>query len=368
MTWDFTKPMTGGPTDRGFDSYFGVDLPNLPPFTFIRNNRVVTQPSEPFEPDPDEGDFLPNNFRGAPAAPGWRMQEILPRITEHAVKHIHDRAKHDQPFFLYFPMTSPHTPVVPTKSFRGKSGIASMADFVMETDWSAGQLIQAVDKAGIAENTIVIFTADNGHAPQGWDDLVEAGHRPSGPYRGRKGDIWEGGHRIPLVIRWPNQIAAGTQSNQLVCLTDLFATCADVVDQPLPINGAEDSISFLPSALGKPNPRCRTGLVNHSNMGEFAFRDGPWKLVYRMSGKNLEHSRDKPTIAELYHLDADIAEQTDVRSQHPDRVARMTEALRRLIQRGASREGLQRSNDAAVQFDSIQRQRWAAAISADSDR
>ena len=163
LQWDFTKPIHGGPTRRGFDYYFGVDLPNLPPFTFIENDRVVTQPTAQYKYDPSEGVVLPRGFVGAPMAPGWRLDAILPEITRRAVQQIHDRAKQDAPFFLYFSMTLPHEPVVPSKHFRGKSGIAPIADFVMETDWSAGQVIKAIDDAGIAEDTIVIFTADNGH-------------------------------------------------------------------------------------------------------------------------------------------------------------------------------------------------------------
>jgi len=232
LEWDFTGAVRGGPTHRGFDYYFGVDLPNLPPFTFIENDHVATQPTERYKLDPSEGIVLPKGFVGAPIAPGWRFQEILPEITRRAVQQIHDEARRDAPFFLFFSMTSPHEPVVPSADFRGKSGIAPIADFVMETDWSAGQVIEAIDDAGIADDTIVIFTADNGHSHYtGWEQLVEAGHMPSGPYRGHKGDVWEGGHGVPLVVRWPKRIAAGQSSNHMVCLTDVFATCADVGEQ-----------------------------------------------------------------------------------------------------------------------------------------
>ncbi|MDA0284046.1 MAG: sulfatase-like hydrolase/transferase, partial [Planctomycetota bacterium] len=193
LEWDFGKPMRGGPTQRGFDQFFGVDLPNLPPFTYIENDRVSPLPTARYVHDVSEGVVLPTHSVGAPMAPGWRMQDILPEITRRAVRHIHDRAKRDEPFFLYFSMTSPHEPVVPSKDFQGKSGIAPIADFVMETDWSAGQVIKAIDAAGIADNTIVIFTGDNGHSHYtGWEQLVEAGHMPSGPYSGHKGDVWEG--------------------------------------------------------------------------------------------------------------------------------------------------------------------------------
>ena len=150
LQWDFTKPMRSGPTQRGFDYFFGVDLPNLPPFTWIENDRVAIQPTATYKFDPSEGVVLPKHSIGAPMAPGWRMQEILPEITRRAVQHVHNRAKQNKPFFLYFSMTSPHEPIVPSKNFRGKSGIAPIADFVMETDWSAGQVIKAIDEIGRA--------------------------------------------------------------------------------------------------------------------------------------------------------------------------------------------------------------------------
>jgi arylsulfatase A len=359
LTWDFTKAIQGGPTDRGFDYYFGVDLPNLPPFTFIENKHVFIQPTEKYKTVPTDGEYLPTHSLGAPTAPNWRMQDILPEITRRAVRHIHQQAKHDKPFFLYFSMTSPHEPISPSKNFQGKSRIAPIADFVMETDWSAGQVIKAIDEAGIAENTVVIFTGDNGHSHYtGWEKLLKAGHMPSGPYRGHKGDVWEGGHREPLVVRWPNRIGAGTSSDQMVCLTDLFATCADLAGAALPADGAEDSFSFLSSLLGGKQAGGRTTLINHSNHGEFAYRDGPWKLVYKLSGRNLRESRGKPTIAELYNLSTDVGEKNDLFEQRPEVARKMIEGLRALIERGVSRAGIESSNDTSVRFETTQTKRW----------
>lgn len=360
--WDFTKPIKGGPTERGFDYFFGVDLPNLPPFAFIENDRVTALPTEKFELDHSEGIVLPRGFVGAPTAPGWRMQKILPQITQRAVQYIQDQSQKDSPFFLYFSMTSPHEPVVPSEKFRGKSGIAPIADFVMETDWSAGQIIQAIDKSGLTDNTVVIFTADNGHSHYtGWNELIKAGHQPSGPYRGHKGDIWEGGHRVPLIVRWPKHIEPDTQSNQMVCLTDMIATNAEIVGVELPSVGAEDSISFLPALLKKENKNPRRSLVNHSNHGEFAYRDGPWKIVFKMRGKNLQHSRGKPTITELYNLNSDIGEKIDLSKQHPEIVKKMSDDLQKLIDKGSSRAGQKSANDTKVRFDISQEVRWGPA-------
>ncbi len=363
LEWDFTKPINGGPTERGFDEFFGVDLPNLPPFTWIENDRVAILPTDEYKHDTSEGIVLPKNFVGTPMAPGWKMQAILPEITRRAVQHIHHRSKEKTPFFLYFSMTSPHEPVVPSEQFRGKSGIAPIADFVMETDWSAGQVIKAIDDAGIADNTIVIFTADNGHSHYtGWKDLVDAGHMPSGPYRGHKGDIWEGGHRVPLVVRWPQHILANTSSDQMVSLTDLYATCTDIIGAELLQDGAEDSLSFLPALLTKTNNNARASLVSHSNHGEFAYRDGPWKLLFRKSGRNVPQSRGKPTIAELYNLKTDIAEQNDLTQEHPEVVERMTAKFKALIASGTSRVGQQAANDTDVRFEITQTERWGPAL------
>ena len=358
LPWHFHRPIPGGPTERGFDSFFGVDLPNLPPFTWIRNDRILIQPTEKYVHDPTAGVVMPRNFVGCPMAPNWKFDDILPEITDRAVRQIHQLAQQQQPFFLYFSQTSPHEPVVPSAAFKGRSGIAPIADFVMETDWSAGQIINAVDDAGIADDTIIIFTADNGHSHYtGWQDLVAAGHAPSGPFRGHKGDIWEGGHRVPLVIRWPHKIAAATATHHHVSLTDMFATCADIVGADLPNTYAEDSFSFLPAALGK-NVEPRPPMIHHSNHGEFAYREDDWKLVFRNRSGKLDQCRGKSRIVELYNLKQDIAERSNIAVQHPQQVQRLTEGLRQLVARGASRKGIAAANDGPVRFDVTQTQRW----------
>ena len=361
LEWDFTRPIAGGPTARGFDDFFGVDLPNLPPFTWIRNDRITIQPTAKYVHDPSVGVVMPRGFVGAPIAPGWKFDDILPEITRQAVSRIHELAEQDEPFFLYFSQTSPHEPVVPSAKFKGKSGIAPIADFVMETDWSAGQVIQAIDEAGISDNTIVIFTADNGHSHYtGWQDLVDAGHHPSGPYRGHKGDIWEGGHRVPLVIRWPGHIKPNTKTGHLACLTDVFATCADAINADLPATGAEDSLSILPAALGQ-SAKPRAPIVNHSNHGEFAYRDGNWKLVFR-NRTTLNKCRGEKRIVELYNLKSDIAEKTNLAAVHSDVVKRLTHQLDQLVSRGGTRPLTKAGNHAQVRFDVTQATRWATEL------
>lgn len=302
---------------------------------------------------------MPRGFEGSPMAPGWRFREIVPELTRRAVQQVHDRATGEEPFFLFYSMTSPHEPVSPSAPFQGKSGINPIADFVMETDWSAGQVVEAVDEAGIADDTIVIFTADNGHSHYtGWEGLVEAGHMPSGPYRGHKGDIWEGGHRVPLLVRWPGRIAPNSSSAQLVSLTDVFATVLSVLGSDLPEAGAEDSISFLDVALGQESSTGRSSLVSHSNFGEFAYRDGPWKLVFKNSKPNLNESRGLPRVIELYNLDDDIGEERDLAAERPEVVEQLRAKFDSVVSTGASRPGIESANDAPVRYESTQTVRW----------
>lgn len=359
-TWNFAEPFRGGPVDHGFDYYYGVNLPNQPPFTYLEQDTAVGLPTAIYRYDSTEGVVMPRHFDGTPMAPDFRFVEILPKITQRAVNYLEAPERHQQPFFLFFSQTSPHEPVVPTKRFAGKSGIAPIADFVMDTDWSAGEILEALDRSGLADNTIVIFTADNGHSHYtGWEQLIAAGHLPSGPYRGHKGDIWEGGHRVPFIVRWPGRVMAGTQSNSLLCLNDIFATCADLLDDdPLPADAAEDSFSFL-AALGETQDLpARTDLVSHSVNGEFAYRSGPWKLVYRLPERSLSSSRAQPAVAELYHLRTDQSERENVADTEPGRVRQLKQRLAEVVASGGSREEISSRNDVVVTFDTVQPRRW----------
>ncbi len=357
--WDYTKPMADGPTTRGFDYYFGTHVPNFPPFTFIKNDRLVEQPTARFEYNRADGTFMPQQFDDNPMAPGWEFDQILPTITRKAVEYIHEQADEEQPFFLYFPMTSPHTPLVPSDEFKGKSGIALVADFIMETDWSVGQLLKALDDTGNTNDTLVIFTSDNGHLPQEWDLLTAAGHRPSGNYRGRKADIWEGGHRVPFMVRWPGKVEAGKESDDLLSLNDVFATCADLLGTDLESDVAEDSLSFLSTLVETTDRSHRKSIVAHSVGGEFAYIEDGWKLVYRNQHANRNECRGDPRIVELYHLANDLSESRNLVAQEPEKLAYLDGRLRETVSRGSSRPGAQSANDTNVVIDVTQSLRWA---------
>ena len=231
----FSQPIAGGPTTRGFGSYFGTDVPNWPPYCFIENDRTIGIPSE----------FLParllKNHQASlpgPALPDWKLEPILPTLGDRACAFIESCARQTEPFFLYMPLTSPHTPLAVNDAWKGKSGLNTYADFVMETDAVVGRVLEAVEKSGAASKTLVVFTSDNGCAPYvGAAELEKMGHFPSGPLRGYKADVWEGGHRVPFIVRWPGVVKAGSVCDQLVQHADLLATCAEIVGANLPDDG-----------------------------------------------------------------------------------------------------------------------------------
>ena len=205
---------------------------------------------------------------------------MLPRLTRKAVEYIDTRAKTPgQPFFLYVPFGSPHTPILPTKEWQGKSSLGPYGDFVMQTDAGFGAILDALDRNNLTENTLVIFSTDNGCSKAaGIPKLQKQGHFPSAHLRGSKADIWDGGHRVPFIARWPGKVAAGATNEQTICLIDLFATCAELTGQKVPAGSSEDSVSFLPALHGKPIASTRSGIIHHSFSGHFAYRMGKWKL------------------------------------------------------------------------------------------
>ena len=344
---DFTKPITNGPTTRGFDFYFGTDVPNYPPYCFIENDHTVGIPSVPLP-----ADLLKHNLASVkgPAVPGWSLEAILPTITDKACGFVSKQAKSGSPFFLYFPLTAPHTPIAPTAEWRGKSGLQSpFADFVMEVDAMVGRVLQTLEQSGIADNTLVIFTSDNGCAPYaGVPELEAKGHFPSELRRGYKADIWDGGHRVPFIARWPGKIKPGSRSGEIICLTDLMATSAEILGAKLPDNAGEDSVSILPALLGTAKEPIREAVVHHSINGNFAIRQGQWKLV--MCPDSGGWSKDAPvkTRGQLYDMSKGAGERTNEYSEHPENVSRLTALLEKYVTDGRSTPGPAQKNDVPV--------------------
>jgi arylsulfatase A-like enzyme len=356
---DYSQPIANGPTSVGFDEYFGISASlDMVPYAYIENDRVTALPTA------DRAFAMMSGREGAqtrlgPAAPDFDAANVLPDLTKRAVEIIGQRAadaKRHKPFFLYLPFASPHTPILPTKEWLGKSGLNPYADFVMQQDAAIGELLDALDRHQLADNTLVIFTSDNGCSPQAkFDELLAKGHNPSHLFRGHKADIFEGGHRVPFLVRWPGKIQPGSTTDQLTCLTDVIATIAEILGAKLPDNAAEDSISFLPTLLGQAGKPGRTTLVSHSINGSFAIRDGNWKLcLCRGSGgwsapRPGQGDANLPEV-QLFDLKTDIGERANLQAQHPDIVARLTKLLEQQIADGRSTPGAPQKNAVAVKI------------------
>jgi len=341
----FSQPIKGGPIDLGFDIYFGSDVPNWPPFAFMEQDRIVGMPSE-FLPDHMVGKSL---TAGGAAVENWSLEAVLPALGNRAAEFITESAKEEAPFLLHLTLTTPHTPVSPGEKWQGKSGINAYADLVMETDDILGQVLAALEKTGEAEDTLVVFTSDNGIAYEasGGDGLVAKGHNPSGPLRGSKSDIWEGGHRVPFIIRWPKVVTAGSQCDQLVNQTDLMRTFADIWSVELPADAGEDSVSMLPLLKGEEKP-IREHTINVSIKGVPALRVGAWKYMPGSGSGGWSEGGDPTQSVQLYNLDEDLGETTNLADRYPGRVEQMQELLEELIIKGRSTPGPDQPNDVEV--------------------
>lgn len=339
----FSQPIPGGPTARGFHEYFGTDVPNWPPYCFIENDRTVGIPSV-LQPS---SDFVKNqaSLQG-PALPDWKLDAILPALTDRACQIIQRCANQKQPFLLYLPFTSPHTPIAVGKNWQGKSTLEHpYSDFVMQTDDSVGRVLGALKTAGVENDTLVVFTSDNGCAAYiGAKELEAKGHFPSGPLRGYKADAWEGGHRVPFIVRWPGTVQPGTTCDQTVGSIDLLATIAEILGVTLPADAGEDSVSLLPLLKGMNSP-IHDGLVHQSNTGIFAIRSGVWKLIF---GPGNGPAAD--VDPHLYNLGSDLGETKNLADAHPEEVARLTTLMRKFLDAGRSTPGERQPNDVPIRL------------------
>jgi arylsulfatase A-like enzyme len=281
---------------------------------------------------------------------------VLPELTKKAVNYIGDRAKEKKPFFLYLPLASPHTPILPKKDWQKKSGFdAPYLDFVMATDWAVGEVMAALKRHNLEENTLVILTSDNGCSPQAdFPTLLKLGHNPNYHFRGNKADIYEGGHRVPFIVRWPGKVKvkAKAKSDAIACHTDILATCAEVIGMKLPDGAGEDSVSLLP-ALGLSKGAPRDGVVVHSVNGSFAIREGKWKLCLCPGSGGWSEPRPgkepsgSPDV-QLFDLEKDIGEKTNLQDKRREVVARLTKQLQKWVDDGRSTPGKPQQNTAPV--------------------
>lgn len=355
---DYAQPIANGPTAVGFDRYFGISASlDMVPYTFIENDHVTKLPTE-------DRDFplmlgrAQGRCRLGPAAPGFEVEDVLPTLTGQACDWITScaaDAKKGQPFFLYLPLASPHTPIAPLKEWQGKSGLNYYADFVMHTDAAIGQVLATLDKQGLADSTLVIVTSDNGCSPQADFPALEAkGHDPSYIYRGHKADIFEGGHRVPFIVRWPGRVKSHSQSDETVCLVDVLATCAEIVGEKLPDNAGEDSASLVPLLTQQPAAKTRDAVVHHSINGSFAIRQGDWKLAlcpgsggWSAPRPGRDDASDLPLV-QLYNLADDPGEQRNVQAEQPEVVAKLTALLQKYIDEGRSTPGQTQKNAVSI--------------------
>ena len=349
---DYDKPVKNGPDALGFDYYYGhCGSLDMAPYVYVENGKITAAPNRVTE-NKDYKGF----WRKGPTGSDFEHIDVLPNFVNRACDYIGERAKSGQPFFLYLPLPAPHTPILPIDKFKGKSGTNEYGDFVQQVDWHVFQVLDALKKNGIKDNTIVIFTSDNGCSPRAdLKELSAINHNPSHIYRGHKADIYEGGHRVPFIVHWPAKIKPGTVSNETICLTDLMATAGEITGASIPDNAAEDSVSFLPALLNKKQ-QLREATVHHSINGSFAIRKGDWKLILCPGSGGWSSPRPKDAykqnlpVIQLYNLKSDPAESKNLYLQNKDKVKELYTLLKKYVEDGRSTPGKKQSNEGETVF------------------
>ena len=350
---DFSKTLTAGPNSIGFKySYIISASLDIPPYVYIENQRVTSSFIDSIKENKGAG-----FWREGPVAKGLQHKNVLTDLTQKAVEYIQDQKNSKAPFFLYLPLTAPHTPILPSKQFDGKSGINAYADFVLMTDAMVGKIVDAIKELGMLENTFIVFTSDNGASPSAdFKTLIAAGHDVSAGFRGAKADIFEGGHRIPLIVNWPGVIKPNTVSDKTVSLTDFYATVANMLGKKLQTNEAEDSYSLMPLLLNNASGYARRNIIHHSIDGKFAMRNGDYKLIFaRGSGgwsaptEAAANKLNLPVI-QLYNLRTDPKEQNNIAAENPQIVTQLSTLLSKQVAFGRSTPGKRQNNDVLVNF------------------
>ena len=339
-SYDWTQRFPDGPLDQGFDYYFGDGTINFPPYCWIEGDRFVTIPTKPvIKSKPLAGG---GSFRAGPMAESWNPYDILPTITQKTVNWI-SKQKKDQPFFAYLAFNSPHYPIVPNKEFHGKSKAGYYGDFVIETDAMVGKVMKALEQYGFAENTLVIFSADNGPETHAFERLEKFDQWSSGECRGVKRDIYEGGHRVPFLVRWPGKVKPGSVSDEVVSQVDLAATFAKIIDYPLEKKEAIDSYNLLPVLVGKKYAKpLRVATVQNTSPKKFALRQEEWVLIDAASGAARNEQKDyldhfglepygKGNQGLLFNLKNDPRQSENLYNKYPDRVQKMRALLQEYL-------------------------------------
>jgi arylsulfatase A len=342
--FDWSKPISGGPLSHGFDYYFGDDVPNFPPYAWFENDRVITNPTGPLTitPPTKEGNW---EARHGPMTPGWDFYAVGPRITDKAIEWISKQRGQEKPFLLYSPFNSPHAPIVPTEAFVGKSKAGGFGDFMTQTDAEVGRILNALEENGFGDNTLVIFTADNGAERYAYERIRNFQHCSSGPLRGVKRDLYEGGHRVPFIVKWPGEVKPGLVNHALISQVDLFATFAAIVGHSLPTNVAEDSYDM--SDVWKQNTASpRRSIVHNTMANAYAVRHDHWLFIANKTGahstvpawydeENGYSKNEHP--GELYDLRTDLAQKHNLYAKEPSKVSELTTLLESIRAKGQVR-------------------------------
>lgn len=353
---DYARPITHGPTRHGFDYFFGISGSlDMPPYVYVENDQATAVP-ERIIPAGQGQAF----WRAGPIALDFAHEEVLSQFTARALQAVEEMSANGDPFFLYFPLPAPHTPMLPGPEFQGRSGLNAYGDFCLQVDDLVGRIMQTLDERDIAENTILIFTSDNGCSPRAdFHQLAGWGHHPSYIFRGHKADIYEGGHRIPLLVRWPERIEPGAACEETVCLVDLLATCAGILGHELPPDAGEDSVSNLPLWAGERlTAPLREATVHSSVDGSLSLRQGRWKLEMCPGSGGWSYPRPGlddlgwPPI-QLYDLEADISERHNVYREHPDVVENLQSLLTRYVRDGRSTPGEPQANAGGTLWEAL---------------
>ncbi len=351
---DYSKPITYGPNQYGFDYFYGLPASlDQPPFVYIENDRVLEMPtavSGHIKLDRD-GASMQSQWERGPIAPSYDHEQVLDDMNDKVLELIDHYSDGDEPFFIYYPTPAVHGPLLPNKKFKGSSGLNLYADVVLQVDDMVRQITEKLKAKGIYEDTIFIFTSDNGcSGVADYPFLLSKGHNPSAIYRGKKGAIYEGGHRVPTIVSWPAAIPAGTVCDSLVCHSDFFRSFSDILGISLPDNAAEDSISNLP--LWKdPKASVREDAVFACSSGYMAIEKDGWKLELCENGGDTPKAmgsafqgRPVDQKFELYNLRSDVRETTDVYEQQPEIVEQLKQQLTKRLDDGRTTDGAPQEN------------------------
>ncbi|MEH6550570.1 MAG: arylsulfatase [Pseudomonadales bacterium] len=356
---DLSAALRNGPNSVGFDYYFGISASlNMNPHAYIENDRILGEFQFLADKEAVKAAGLISAKEGW-MAKDFKQNQVMTTLIDKSIGWIENQQKRNpqQPFFLYLPLNAPHSPIVPSPEFVDKSKLSPHGDFVMEVDYQVGRIAAALEEMNVASNTLFIFTADNGVSPMAkLDNMQQQGHYSSGQYRGLKGSLYEGGHRVPFIARWPGQIPTGSSSDYHASTTDLMATIADITDTDLNPATGVDSISMLPVLQGKSvEDEARGGVVYHSDSGRYAIRRGPWKLILHESGgtrRKNPKDEDQPVLPagerQLFNMDQDPTERTNLQATHPEIADQLTRLLASYINNGRSTEGPRQTNEKPV--------------------